>query len=115
MTWLFTWSSTTDRPTEFFLSLGRGQNTWTIPELFTLVESKRIKKMLELAYAKSFQAWMRVRRLISQHSTYPRLFSWSRCEPESAHPILELFNLDESKRAKKKLELALSRSCSTWI
>jgi hypothetical protein len=24
----------------------------------------------------NFQAWMKVRRLTSQHSTYPRLFSW---------------------------------------
>jgi hypothetical protein len=35
------------------------------PELFSqLDESKRTEKMLELAYPKSFQAWMRV-RLIS--------------------------------------------------
>jgi hypothetical protein len=32
-------------------------------KLFNLDESKRAKKMLELAYPKSFQAWMRVRRL----------------------------------------------------
>jgi hypothetical protein len=43
-----------DRPTEFFLFLGRRQNTWTIPELIISDESKRGEKMLELAYPKSF-------------------------------------------------------------
>jgi hypothetical protein len=43
-----------NRPTEFFLLLYRRQNTWTIPELIYLDESKRAKKMLELAYPKSF-------------------------------------------------------------
>jgi hypothetical protein len=40
-------------PTEFFLLLDRRQNTWTIPELINPDESKRAKKMLELAYPKS--------------------------------------------------------------
>jgi hypothetical protein len=35
---------------------------------------------------------MKVRRLKSQHSTYPRLFSQPRWEPDSARPILELFH-----------------------
>jgi hypothetical protein len=35
--------------------------------LFDLDESKRAEKMLELVCPKSFQAWMRVRKLISQH------------------------------------------------
>jgi hypothetical protein len=52
-------------PTKFFLLLDRIQNTWTIPELINPDESKRAEKMLELAYPKSFQAWMRVRLLTS--------------------------------------------------
>jgi hypothetical protein len=61
-------------------------------ELFSQPDkSKRAEKMLELAIykarakelkrclsspcPKTFQAWMRLRRLKSQHSTYPRLFS----------------------------------------
>jgi hypothetical protein len=35
---------------------------------------------------------MRVRRLKSRHSTYPRLFSWSGWEPDSARPIPKLFH-----------------------
>jgi hypothetical protein len=79
------------------------------PELFSQPdESKRAEKMLELVIhkskakerkrclsspcPKSFQAWMSVRRLKSQLSTYPRL----------------LHGLDESQIA-----LALSWSCST--
>jgi hypothetical protein len=53
---------------------------------------------------------MRVRRLISQHSIYPGLFSWPVCELDSARPILELFNPDENKRTKKMLELVYPRS-----
>jgi hypothetical protein len=37
------------------------------------------------------------------------LFSQHRCEPDSTCPIPELFCPDESKRAEKKLELALSQ------
>jgi hypothetical protein len=70
------------------------------------------EKTLELAYPRSFQAWMRVRRLISQHSTYPGLFSQPRWEPDSARLVPELFNPDESKRAKKTLELTYLRSFS---
>jgi hypothetical protein len=33
----------------------------SIPELFNSNESKRAEKMLELAYPKFFQAWMRVK------------------------------------------------------
>jgi hypothetical protein len=42
-------------------------------------------------------------------SSYPELFSRPGWEPDSARPIPELFNLDESKRAEKMLELALSQ------
>jgi hypothetical protein len=35
---------------------------------------------------------MRVKRLKIQYSTYPRLFSWPGREPDSAHPIPELFH-----------------------
>jgi hypothetical protein len=41
------------RPTEFLL-LGRRQNIWTISELFNPDESKRAKKMLELALSQVF-------------------------------------------------------------
>jgi hypothetical protein len=43
--------------------------------------------MLELAYPKFLQAWMRIRRLTSQHSTYPGLFSRPRWELERARSI----------------------------
>jgi hypothetical protein len=81
-----------------------------ILKLFNPDESKRVKKMLELAYPKSFQAWMRVRRLISQHLTYPGLFSWLRWELASTCPIPELFNSAKSKRAEKILKLAYPKS-----
>jgi hypothetical protein len=58
--------------------------------------------MLELACPKSFRLGWRVRRLPSQHLTYPRLFSWPGWELESARPISELLNPDENKRAKKE-------------
>jgi hypothetical protein len=86
-----------------------------IPKLFNPNESKRAQKMLELAYPKSFQAWMRIRRLISQHSTYLGLFSWPRWEPDSARPIPKLFNPNESKRAQKMLELAYPKSFQAWM
>jgi hypothetical protein len=54
---------------------------------------------------------MKVRRLTSQHSTYPGLFSRPGSEPDSARHIPEFFNPDpnESKKAEKMLELALSQ------
>jgi hypothetical protein len=58
--------------------------------------------MLELVCPKSFHAWMRVRRLLSQHSTYPGLFFMACMRAKKARPIPELFNPDESKRAKKE-------------
>jgi hypothetical protein len=92
-----------------FHSLDESQRRSPYPELFSQPdESKRAEKMLELVIhkskakerkrclsspcPKSFQAWMSVRRLKSQLSTYPRL----------------LHGLDESQIA-----LALSWSCST--
>jgi hypothetical protein len=75
-----------------FHGLDESQRCSPDPELFSQpYESKRAKKMLEPAIyksrakelkrclsspcPKSFQAWMRVRRLKSQHLTYPGLFS----------------------------------------
>jgi hypothetical protein len=55
------------------------------------------------------------KRPLNQHSTYPRLFSRPGWEPDSARPILELFNPDESKRAKKMLELAYPKSFQAWM
>jgi hypothetical protein len=52
--------------------------------LFNPDESKRAEKMLELTYPKSLQAWMRIRRPTSQHSTYPGFFPWPGWEPERA-------------------------------
>jgi hypothetical protein len=91
-----------------FHSLDESQRHLPYPGLFSqLDESKRAKKTFELPIhkskvkeikrclsspcSKSFQTWMRVRRLKNQHLTYPRL----------------LHGLDESQIA-----LALSQSCS---
>jgi hypothetical protein len=77
-----------------FHNLDESQRRSPYPELISQPdESKRAEKTLELAIhksrakelkrclsspcPKSVQAWMRVRRLKSRHSTYPRLFSWS--------------------------------------
>jgi hypothetical protein len=38
--------------------------------------AKELKRCLSSPCPKSFQALMRVRRMKSEHSTYPRLFSW---------------------------------------
>jgi hypothetical protein len=94
--------------TEFFLLLDRRQNTWTILELINPDESKRADKMLELALSQVFSCLDE-----SKKADKPTLdlswvvfMAWMR--PDSARPIPELFNPDESKRAKKMLELALS-------
>jgi type IV secretory pathway TraG/TraD family ATPase VirD4 len=42
------------RPTEFFLLLDIRQKTWTILEFINPNESKRAKKMLELALSQVF-------------------------------------------------------------
>jgi hypothetical protein len=39
---------------------------------------------------------MKVRRMKSQHSTYPRLFSWPEREPDSARPIPKLFHIENN-------------------
>jgi hypothetical protein len=56
------------------------------------MRTKELKRWLSSPCPKSFQAWMRVRRLKSQHSTYPGLFSRHGWEPNSARPISELFH-----------------------
>jgi hypothetical protein len=98
-------------------------NTWPIPSCFhsadksqialTLsrsysarIRAKELKRSLSSPYPKPFQAWMRVRRLTSQHSTYLELFSQHVWESHSARPIF--YDADESQIA-----LALSRSYST--
>jgi hypothetical protein len=64
-----------------------------IPNCFhNQMRAKELKRYLSSSYPKSFQAWMRIRRLISQHSTYPELFSWLVWEPEGARPIPNCFN-----------------------
>jgi hypothetical protein len=47
----------------------------SIPELFNPNESKRAEKMLELALSQVFSDLDKSKRLLSQHSIYPRLFS----------------------------------------
>jgi hypothetical protein len=39
------------------------------------MRAKELERSLSSPYPKPFQAWMRLRRLTSQHSTYPKLFS----------------------------------------
>jgi hypothetical protein len=39
------------------------------------MREKELKRSLSSPYPMPFQAWMRVRRLTSQHLTYPELFS----------------------------------------
>jgi hypothetical protein len=82
--------------------------------------AKELKRCLSSPCPKSFQAWMRVRRLKSQHSTYPRLFSQPGREPDSARPILELFHTwwynptDPAPTLNKTHEDAKNKSKTSW-
>jgi hypothetical protein len=52
---------------QIVLALAQSCSAW--------MREKELKRSLKSPYPKPFQAWMRVRRLTSQHSTYPKLFS----------------------------------------
>jgi hypothetical protein len=93
-----------------FHGLNESQRLSTYPGLFSQPnESKRAKKMLELVIPKPFQAWMRVKR-ISQHSNLSWVVFTAWMRAKGTRPILSCFSqLDESKRAKKMLELAIPK------
>jgi hypothetical protein len=73
------------------------------------MRAKELKRCLSSPYPKSFSGLDE-----SKKADKPTLdLSWvvfmAWIRPDSARPILELFNLDESKRAEKMLEITLSQ------
>jgi hypothetical protein len=91
-----------------FHGLDKRQKVLTLSQVVftTRMRAKELKRCLS-SQSQVFSGLNESKKADKPTRTYPRLFSWPGWEPDSARPIPELFNPDESKRAEKMFELAI--------